>query len=562
MANRLEFSTSIDGSGFARGIRDMERLAGISGGRMSNALSGGFMSHGGAGGGISGIIRESLVIIREFGRGNLTRIPGSATLLAQYLGVINVLYKSTAAGAVAAAAADRKLTEQMALAAVVARDKAAATKAALVASNLDGGASLRLALADNTAAVAATRDAEAQNLKADASERSARVALATASTSITALGWITIAAVALAVPIFLLARHFERLAASEKNAAELTDITSRSFEEQAKAIKSAAEAAQQYADWKRDLDESSKGSKDATEEGLRTLREEAALEKELAEAEGKSRVQLAAIEEVAQRRELEFLNKSIDALKTKIDLDKKAEDAAQARLNQFSTGIGPDSEAAMNAANKKAEEAATVIDALKTAIAGHRQVATGQTETVEGQAGYGPTVTQVMRPANSTDVLTVKIGEKSYTDSLANVTAAYNKDAAEAARLAGIQKEIADLLKDKKTLTEKDVEQINKLQSEAHQISNDLDLNPLRQQVAEAEDSKKTNLSAAAGRGGSPDSLVRVGNFLGTARGQIEVLTAEHVKIAREHLGVSKSIDRTLKRQFSNVGNDVSYSIS
>lgn len=50
------------------------------------------------------------------------------------------------------------------------------------------------------------------------------------------------------------------------------------------------------------------------------------------------------------------------------------------------------------------------------------------------------------------------------------------------------------------------------------------------------------------------DSLVRTGNFLGTAKGQIEVLAAEHVKIAREQLGVSRRIEANTRPKPKQVG--------
>lgn len=50
---------------------------------------------------LNGILRESLVIMREIGRGNWARVPGSLSLLAQYLGVLRFLLNPVYAGLLA-----------------------------------------------------------------------------------------------------------------------------------------------------------------------------------------------------------------------------------------------------------------------------------------------------------------------------------------------------------------------------------------------------------------------------------------------------------------------------
>ena len=620
MGNRLEFTTALDGSGFAKGIRDMERLAGISGGRMSGALAGGLMSHGGPGGGMSGVMRESLVIIREFGRGNYTRIPGSATLLAQYLGGLSKLMKDnvTPAKELAAAlgkeaaesmraadAAEKKATallaarnatktaaEQSLLAASAASSnltaqgvlittleaKVAAQTASINSGKLltgvakeqyyadinellaakanvaglnwktevawgcfqaesaDAEATLKAALAADAEAISASADAKALEKKAIAADAAA----AAAKNSISAFGWIAIGAIAIAVPLYFLWKHLERVAIAEKNAAALTDITSRSFEYHAKALRSAAEAAQDYADWKKDLSESGKGSKDEIDEELRVMREKAKLQQQLAEAEGATKVRLAQLEASAQQKELDYLNSATEKLKEKLALQQSAADAAEARASGFSTGASADSQEALDAANNKVEESAKVVEAIKKYMADHPEIVT-HTGSGSVIGGLSPIqgVGSDSRAITGSDVVTAMVGEKPYKMSLNAAMAAYQKDADETTRLAALKKEISDTLRKSKMLTEQETARLNRLQSEADKISDDLGLNQLRGSAAAAEDAKK---SLGKGLPGG-DSLVRVGNFLGTARSGIENLAAEHVKIAREQLGHLRSID-------------------
>src|ERR1017187_7699547 len=89
----LEFKVRADSGQFKAEMAQVKAIAqGMSGG-------GGMGMHGGmglsSGTGTAGIMRESLVILREMGRGNWARIPGSISLLAQYMGVFSKILKVT-----------------------------------------------------------------------------------------------------------------------------------------------------------------------------------------------------------------------------------------------------------------------------------------------------------------------------------------------------------------------------------------------------------------------------------------------------------------------------------
>ena len=69
--------------------------------RVSTALTGtsaGYRIGGGSmegHGGRGGVIGESVMLMREMGRGNFARVPGSMTILAQRMGALKYLMKDT-----------------------------------------------------------------------------------------------------------------------------------------------------------------------------------------------------------------------------------------------------------------------------------------------------------------------------------------------------------------------------------------------------------------------------------------------------------------------------------
>ena len=110
--------------------------------------------HGtGAGGGISGIMRETLVIFREIGRGNMTRVPGSLLLLLQYTGMLNLMMKGEKTEALLAAAAQEKLAKSTARAAMAASFESASEFAATVVASARRACAAAVASAASASAV-------------------------------------------------------------------------------------------------------------------------------------------------------------------------------------------------------------------------------------------------------------------------------------------------------------------------------------------------------------------------------------------------------------------------
>ena len=157
-------------SPYKRELIEVQSLARQAGVNLQRNLDG--VTHGGR----SGIIRETLVMIREMARGNWTRVPGSFSLLLQYMGVLKMVTGGTAQAAQVLADAWRKQSEAASLAAIASTRKAAASMAALYAEGGETEANLAEATSAEAKAKADTAAAVAAQAKAVASAEDAAAA--------------------------------------------------------------------------------------------------------------------------------------------------------------------------------------------------------------------------------------------------------------------------------------------------------------------------------------------------------------------------------------------------
>jgi hypothetical protein len=156
----------------------VQRLALATGKTLHTSMSGGGMHTG-----TSSIMRETLTVFRELGRGNLTRIPGSLSILAQYLGIIKFLTKDTAiAEEIAAAAADKEADATL-RAAYASAKKSQASMEVFYAAKGEATAEFELAAADEQLAMADLTVAKAAQAKAASMREAATVARAMAGPS-------------------------------------------------------------------------------------------------------------------------------------------------------------------------------------------------------------------------------------------------------------------------------------------------------------------------------------------------------------------------------------------
>src|SRR2546421_950898 len=80
----------LNGSGFKTGLDKAKQQARQAGKEIESSL-GSSTSNGLKGIGSSGAMREALVLIREIGRGNWTRVPGSFSILLQRAGALKYI---------------------------------------------------------------------------------------------------------------------------------------------------------------------------------------------------------------------------------------------------------------------------------------------------------------------------------------------------------------------------------------------------------------------------------------------------------------------------------------
>ena len=280
-----------------------------------SAAAAGKMGVGHGQGGWTGIIRESLVIIREvsMGRG-LGRIGGSVTLLAQYLGVLKFAVKSTATESLLAAKAARELSIAMDVQALRAKGTAAFIE-------LESAA-------------------KAQNVIATEAETVANYELVTAKVALNAVFFIGAGLiVAAGAAAFFTWRHFHNLAVAAKNLADALNPLKKKYTELAVEQDKAAKAAKENADWIAELNNKHESESNALERKIKLLKEEQAARRRLAEARGASDAELQALDRANLEQEKAMLLVQQARLKTENDTAQAAEQAASSAAIAGATGV-------------------------------------------------------------------------------------------------------------------------------------------------------------------------------------------------------------------------------
>ena len=244
-------------------------------------------------GGMTGIIRESLVIIREISMGRgLGRIGGSATLLAQYLGVLNLALKSTATEALLASKAATELSIKMAAQALAAKGTAEYETL--------------LAAATKQEAVAAEKAKDAQ------------IALATATITLNPIFFVVAAAIlAMAGATYFAWRQFKELTEDAKTLSDALNPLNRNHKQIAEEVMRANENLEKNIDLIKEITSSHISESDAIERKIKLLEMEG-------RARGYSNRQIALQKKALLDAEIQSLSKKAN------DEAAKAADAAKA----------------------------------------------------------------------------------------------------------------------------------------------------------------------------------------------------------------------------------------
>jgi hypothetical protein len=365
MAVPLEFVVKANAGQFKA---EMAQVKAIAAGMSKGGGAGGALGGVSAGGGHSGMIRESMVLLREIGRGNWTRVPGSLSLMLQYMGAFSKILKVTHSDLAQHALDLEKEAQAMAKAAVAESVRNGTSK-------LQQAAAVAMAAAEKARA-AGTADASALTIiakqrEAAAYAEAAAIEGAATTTVLGPIGWLIAAIVALGAAIYFTVNHFHKLAVQQLNLAEAMGGLNTQAERQTKQLDDMASAARNLAVEIANVHKHEKSLSEISDEAVESLKRNAQAKAELAKEDKQIRLdeielaekmhRISAQTATRQRTEVE-----IQALKNEMVIKQDAlVEQQNQRLEDY-------------AAAKKADAAATADYQEKE-----------KTATAAGPAGAG-----------------------------------------------------------------------------------------------------------------------------------------------------------------------------
>lgn len=489
--------------------------------RIAAAAAGASAGMGGHGrGGMTGIIRESLVIMREamMGRGG-PRIAGSATLLAQYLGLLNTAVKSTAAPALAAAAAAEALAIKLDL------EAAAAVGTALETEALNA--------------------AKTQQIVVTEAQTAANRALLTSVVTLNPVFLVTVGIlVAVGTAAFFLWRHFSNLAVAAKNLADALNPLKQKYTELAVEQDKAAKAAKENADWIKDLNNKHESESHALERKIKLLKEEQAARRRMMESRGASDAELQSLDRANLEQEKAMLLVQQARLKAENDTAQAAERAASTAAIAGTTGVDEKGRVInFDQAQTNAKKRGEILDAAQDAMDeenAKRKALADANPAAAYPGGFGGQMAGQFAPLKETDIISFKVGGKDFTMTVAEAKKNFEFMSAQAKKLATDQAALDDVLKDTKSTAREKMDAQNRVNE---------DLEAVNAEIGIANTSPK---SRRGGGGRSATERERVGiGAPQVANLQMQTLTVhrESLNVAKQHLKVSEK----LASQISNL---------
>jgi hypothetical protein len=357
----------------------MAEVKAIAAGMSKGGGVGGTLGGVSAGGGHSGMIRESMVLMREIGRGNWTRVPGSLSLMLQYMGAFSKILKVTHSDLAQHALDLEKEAQAMAKAAVAESVRNGTSK-------LNQAASVAM-LAAEKARAAGTADAAALTVIAKQREAAAYAEAAAiegnASTvALGPIGWLIAVIVALSAAIYFTVNHFHQLAVQQLNLAEAMGGLNTQAERQTKQLDDMAAAARNLAVEIANVHKHEKSLSEISDEAVESLKRNAQAKAELAKEDKQIRLdeielaekmhRISAQTATRQRTEVE-----IQALKNEmvIKQDALVEEQNQ-RLADYAAAKKADADA--TADYKEKEKTASVAGPASAASMVELEAATRQ----------------------------------------------------------------------------------------------------------------------------------------------------------------------------------------
>lgn len=454
-----------DSSQMQSELRIVDKMAKQTGQNIQAGLSGGGHS------GQSGIIRETIVLMREISRGNWSRVPGSLSILLQKIGILNTLFKDNSAVARAAAQtiADglTKAANESEKFAVAAGEELARREAVTASIGFQTEAQLLQSQANREAVAGLIAKAEADRVAAIAATENAAAIQSEGLAMrllLSPVTWIAAGLIAGGVAAYFLIKHFRALATETKNLKELLDTSNSTFTDQAAAIKNAADEAQSFADWLDKLSDKQTGLGEQTDIAIKALREQSRVEREIAKQHGAGNRELAQMDIDAAKKELDLVEKAKLQAGRKVEDDKSAAQTANDELVGFDKGSDA------KGVSRHAEQAAKIADAIQDEIKNKRILEIDPIASRQSAVAGGTGAVYKSRAANADDIVDIKVDGKEFSMSLNQATKIFNDLAAEEADLTATQKALKDLAESKKTLTEKDIVDQKKLSDHAQEL--------------------------------------------------------------------------------------------
>jgi hypothetical protein len=506
----------------------------------------------GAGGhSTTGKIRESLVIMREImmGRGG-PRVAGSATLLAQYWGVLGLAVKSTATEQVVAYAASKKLTLEMYLQAVAAQ-KAAVTD-------------VEKAAADKLMAAATDQAALSTKLL-----KEQQIALASAVVTANPIFFACVGILLLlGGAAFFIIRHFHNAAVAAKNLADALNPLKQKYTELAEAQDKAAKAGQEYADWTKELENRHRSESEQLERKIKLLKEEWAARKRVAEARGASDGELQALDMASLEAEKQMLLVEQARLDVEYKKAKAASDAASAAAiagptttDEFGQTITYDqakknvetrghiTDAAEAAQNESTGYVADKLELLKKQHGGSAQVGDFLDQFTEGEKQSAltngitkdSTLDQALAVLNN-QVQDIVVDGHKYQISVADARKNFDSMNEKVRKLATDQAALDDVLKSAKSTAAEKMDAQNRVNEDLESV---------------ADEMKTAQESPATRRGGGANREVSERERIGVGAPQVANLQKQTLDVTRKQLTEAQKLNSKIDKLIAS-GNGAS----
>lgn len=479
MPSAVRFIFDADSRPMQRELSAMEALASRAGRNIQAGFAG-----GGAHGGSSGVMRESLVLAREVSRGNWTRVPGSITILAQKIGLLKLLTKSTAQESEILAQALEKEAAAASLAALRQTVHANRLKEAIASGKFTSDIFRANADAAEKEAIALGNTAFEKTRSAETARSLANAEVAVGEGAVTTLGplaYLGAGLTVVGVAAYFVWRHFRTLREESEN---LRDILSRDgvlFSQEAEAMKNAAAEAQNFSDWLRSLGADQDDLTDKIQDTLKSMREEARIQREIAEGHGASKKDLDQMTIDELQNELNVVTRGKLEAQRNFEHDKEISATAEKAAND------PKRAAKIVDLGSRSKEMAAVVDAVK------KKMQETKTVDVPGEYNYDPathTSRSVTRTVNRNDAMEVTVDGKKFSMSVNEAQKRFQELSNEEQRLVKVQKQLSDLLGSRKKKTENDQKDIDRLTKEANEIQADLNLKAKYSGQLEKKDKK------------------------------------------------------------------------